>query len=110
MTSPETTRSPLHWNHSKPSRPRPQANLNADGTMRPTRDAGSRSDSQTWLMTSGRNGSDRCSPSLDLVAGDKLSQQGLARASSGELHVDLSPKRINPFEQSHSLLIFAFHC
>jgi hypothetical protein len=35
---------------------------------------------------------------------------GLARASSGELQVDLPPKRINPFEQSHSLLIFAFHC
>jgi hypothetical protein len=35
---------------------------------------------------------------------------GLASASSGELHVDLPPKRINPFEQSHSLLIFAFHC
>jgi YD repeat-containing protein len=34
----------------QPPRPRLQANLHADGTMRPTRDASSRSDSQTWLI------------------------------------------------------------
>jgi hypothetical protein len=29
---------------------------------------------------------------------------------SGQLHIGLSPKGIIRFEQSHSLLIFAFHC